>query len=175
MTLRSSKKLWRNCNCLTHLSVAYISASAELLAVIPCLLADQWRGPPNHMRYPESDHVLKSSSSVIDVGSALLWSWGPQLASVRAVMRLAGIGNFRKLCRWSLSQLEKDMPKVLDPLRYLRTWFACARCPSEGLDEYLASMLVIGAISGLVDVASQLRDPTIDWNFCVRYCCLARE
>ena len=71
-----------------------------------------------------------------------------------------------------MSRLEKEILYVLEPLRYLRTCLACARCPLDGLDEYLARMLVIGAISGLVDVASQLSDPTMDWNFCVRYCCL---
>jgi hypothetical protein len=33
-----------------HSSVAYISASAELRAVIDCLFEDQWIGPPSQMR-----------------------------------------------------------------------------------------------------------------------------
>ena len=49
-------------NSLTHSSVAYISASAELLAVIDCLLDCQCRGPKKKMMWPEMERDLKSGS-----------------------------------------------------------------------------------------------------------------
>lgn len=42
---RLRNTLRRYMSSLTHSSVAYISASAELLAVIDCRLHCQWRGP----------------------------------------------------------------------------------------------------------------------------------
>ena len=50
---------------LTHLSVAYISASAELRAVIFCLLEDQWTGLCKAMRWPEIDLVLNRLMAVL--------------------------------------------------------------------------------------------------------------
>ena len=44
-----------------HSSVAYISASAELLAVIAWRLDTQWIGQPYQMTYPERDLDLKRS------------------------------------------------------------------------------------------------------------------
>ena len=93
--------------------------------------------------------------------------------SVRAVSWSDGIENFTKLCSVSLSVLEKDIPLVFILLRYLMTCLAWVTCPSVGREEYFARILVIGAISGLVDVESQLREPTIDRYFCVRCACLA--
>ena len=61
------------------------------------------------------------------------------------------------------------------PLRYLRTYLACARWPSEGLEQYLASMLVIGAMSGRVEVVSHVSDPRIDWKVLVRCAWCASE
>ena len=55
------------------------------------------------------------------------------------------------------------------------TCLECATWPALGFAEYLTNMLVFGAISGQVDVASQLREPTMDWKVCVRYACFAGE
>ena len=46
-----------------HSSTAYISASAELLAVIVCLFDIQCIGPDNHNRKPEIDLDLNISTS----------------------------------------------------------------------------------------------------------------
>ena len=58
---------------LVHSSVAYISASAELLAVIAWRFETQCIGPPYQMTYPESDLDLKSSRGG-DVFLGLDWS-----------------------------------------------------------------------------------------------------
>ena len=58
---RSAEMCWRYRRNIVHLSVAYISASAELLAVIAWCLETQWIGPPYQMTYPERDLVLKRS------------------------------------------------------------------------------------------------------------------
>ena len=82
---------------MVHSSVAYISASAELLAVIFCLLLDHVSGPfDSIMMYPEIDRVLNKGSFVLkDVDEGLDWSCGPQLASVRPIGSLWLIGKLR--------------------------------------------------------------------------------
>ena len=42
------------------------------------------------------------------------------------------------------------------------THFAAAKYPLEGFSVYFASMFVIVAMSGRVEVASHMRDPMID-------------
>ena len=59
---------------LTHSSVAYISASAELRAVTFCRQDTQWMGPLKRTMKPESDLVLKRGSSSGRVGSGRDWS-----------------------------------------------------------------------------------------------------
>ena len=80
---------------LVHSSVAYISASAELWAVMVCRFDCQCIGPFSHMINPESDRVLKRSrGGAFFVG--LDWSWGPQLASVNGVIDVVLTGNLTK-------------------------------------------------------------------------------
>ena len=59
------------------------------------------------------------------------------------------------------------MPRVQVPLRYLTTRFAAAMWPFDGFCVYLASIFVIVAMSGHVDVASHVREPMIDCIFSV--------
>ena len=56
------------------------------------------------------------------------------------------------------------IPIVEVPLRYWITLFAARMCWGDGFDWYCASMLVIVAISGLVDCESHWREPT---NCCI--------
>ena len=58
----------------------------------------------------------------------------------------------------------------LVPIRYMMTCLAAVVCALVGSLEYLASRLVTVAISGLVEILSQLREPTIDWK-CLMICC----
>ena len=53
----------RRRSSLTHSSVAYISASAELRAVTFCLFETQWIGPFWMMINPDIERVIKDSSS----------------------------------------------------------------------------------------------------------------
>ena len=57
--------------------------------------------------------------------------------------------------------------RLLVPLRYLNTLFAAVMCCFVGFEQYFANMLVIVAISGLVDMDSQFSDPINDWYCCV--------
>ena len=85
--LRSSVMCFNCWRRFVHSSVAYISASAELLAVTFCLLLDYVMGPfDNIIMYPEIDLVLNKGSLVLkDDGEGLDWSCGPQLALVRPI------------------------------------------------------------------------------------------
>ena len=49
-------------NALVHLSVAYISASADDLAVTDCCFDTQCSGPPNHNKYSDIDCDWNSGS-----------------------------------------------------------------------------------------------------------------
>ena len=120
---------------LTHSSVAYISASAELLAVIFCLLDDHDTGPlAIIIRCPEIDLDWNSSYLLCRVRSVgLLWSCGPQFASVSAVGRDGLSGKLR----WASMELSgccwKRIPRVDVPFRYFITRFATSMCCCEGL------------------------------------------
>ena len=87
-----------NCILRTQQSVAYISASAELRAVIVCRLDDQCSGPCKAMRWPEMDRVLKRSRSYCEfVVVGVDASCGPHLALVAAArMILPLIGKCTK-------------------------------------------------------------------------------
>ena len=87
-----------NCISRTQQSVAYISASAELRAVMVWRLDDQCSGPCNAMRWPEMDRVLKRSRSCCEVAVVGVdASCGPQLASAAAAsMILPLIGKCTK-------------------------------------------------------------------------------
>ena len=64
---------------LMHLTVVYISALDELLAMIFNYLHAQWSFLLNMIINPYMDTSLKSSSSTLGVsGFVLDWSWGPQ-------------------------------------------------------------------------------------------------
>ena len=62
------------CSALTHLSTAYISASAEFLIVIDCHFEIQCRGHPIQIRYPENERDLNSYFCSFSVGSGNDWS-----------------------------------------------------------------------------------------------------
>ena len=81
---------------------------------------------------------------------------------MRAVIDEWSIGNFTKDCRAEVFLLWKAIPNVRVPLRYLTTRFAAAMCPFDGFSVYFASIFVIVAISGRVDVANHVREPMID-------------
>ena len=101
-------------------------------------------------------------------------SWGPQFASVNGVIFFGSTGNLTKDSSGLQSLLENRIPKFLVPLRYLIKCFAASMWPGDGLEVYLAIMLVIVATSGLVCVESQFRHPTylrrieVNFSFSVR-------
>jgi hypothetical protein len=114
----SLRRLRRYRMCLTHSSVAYISASAELRAVTVCLLDIQCKGPLVQMMYPEIDRDLNSSSSLcVDV---LDWSCGPQFASVKGVVAFGSTGNFTNDSIELFLLLWNAIPRFLVPLSVLR-------------------------------------------------------
>ena len=101
---------------MTHSSVATISASAEERAVRDCLLEIQCMGPWPHRMNPERDLVLKSSKYCGGVlGLGLLWSWGPQLASVMAIGCFGG-GNLMNAASLEFPLVENVIPLVNVPL-----------------------------------------------------------
>ena len=59
---------------LTHLSVTYISASAELLAVTFCRLDNQCNGPCKAIKWLEMDLVLKRTRERLLCGEGCDWS-----------------------------------------------------------------------------------------------------
>eukprot|EP00957_Ditylum_brightwellii_P118941 9071313-Ditylum_brightwellii.AAC.1 len=61
--LRSIQMMRRRRSSLTHSSVAYISASAELRAVIFWCLDAQCMGPLKRIRKPDIERNLKRSNS----------------------------------------------------------------------------------------------------------------
>ena len=117
-------------------------------------------GPPSQSRKPDILRDLKSSNSCGLDGLGIDWSCGPQLASVMAVIRCESIGNLTWELSVALSWLEKVIPKVRVPFKYLMTCLAARMWPLVALVVYLARKLVTGAISGRVEMASQLREPT---------------
>ena len=92
---------------------------------------------------------------------------------MRAVRQVGSTGNFTCEFSCSLSKLEKVIPRVCVPFRYLITCFAACICPFDAVVEYFAKKIVIGAISGLVDIASQLSKPTRVWNRLFCFSCWA--
>ena len=82
------------------------------------------------------------------------------MASVRDMTDDGGSGNFRNEVMCGFSVVVNSMPCSLVPFRYLITLFAAAMCPFDGFKVYLARMLVMVAMSGRVEIASQLRQPT---------------
>ena len=60
--------------------------------------------------------------------------------------------------------MENRIPFDLVPFRYLITRFTASMWPFVGMTVYFAIIFVIVDISGLVDIDSQLRHPTI---FCI--------
>ena len=144
-----------------HSSVAYISTSAELRAVMDWRLETQWIGPPNQIRNPDKERDLNRSSSGFGFPSfGVDWSCGPQFASVSDTIVVGSMGNFTKEFKSDRSVLLNTMPSVFVPLRYLMTHFAAWMWPLEALVVYCASMLVIGWMSGRVDIDNQLSEPT---------------
>ena len=77
---------------LTHSSVAYISDSAELFAVIFFCLDGQWSGTLNMMKNTDNKRYLNSYSSLDMHGFGLDWSWGLQLTSTNGVIFLGLTG-----------------------------------------------------------------------------------
>ena len=78
---------------LQHSSVAWISDSAEDLAVIDWRLEDQCTGPCNVMTWPEIDRDLCSSRSESE-WKDVDWSCAPQFASeIPARVRFPWDGN----------------------------------------------------------------------------------
>jgi hypothetical protein len=65
-------------------------------------------------------------------------------------MLSSGMENFTNELRCALSRLLNKIPFCFVPLRYLTTLLACSMCPVVAFDVYLASILVIVAISGRV-------------------------
>ena len=64
--------------------VAYISASAELIAVTSWRFDFHWMGPPaRKVTKPVIDLLANNGSSMVSGASRFGWlaSWGPQLAS----------------------------------------------------------------------------------------------
>ena len=59
------------------------------------------------------------------------------------------------------------IPSDRVPLRYLTTRFAAAMCPFEGFSVYFASIFVIVAMSGRVDVVSHVKELMMDCIFSV--------
>ena len=157
---KPSMRYERCINCFVHSSVAYISASAELLAVIDCRLDVQCTGPPNQMRYPDIDRDLNNSNSSMFSGVGFDWSCGPQLASHIFVM-VWGSGKLRNDSSLWFFMLLNEILSERVALRYLTTRTAASMWPWDGLRQYFARMLVIVAMSGLVDTLIQLRHPTM--------------
>lgn len=114
---RSSIRLIKVRRCLVHSSVAYISASAVLRAVMVCHLELQWRGPVSYTTKPERDLDLKSSNVKGGaLGDGILWSWGPQLASQNA-SGWCWIGNLRNALSLAGVLLWKPIPRLGVPFR----------------------------------------------------------
>ena len=93
----------------------------------------------------------------------LLWSCGPQFASVNVVTTSFRIGKLMNELMELLSSDVKVMPFVFVPLMYLTTQIAVSMWPCDGLWVYFARRATGVAMSGRVEIASQLRLPT-------RYC-----
>ena len=65
-------------------SVAYISISVELWAVIVCRFEDQYKCSPSNIMNPDSDLDLNDSSKTLNECSlGIDASWRPQLTSVK--------------------------------------------------------------------------------------------
>lgn len=81
-----------------HSSVAYISASALLRAVMGCHLDTQWIGPVLYIINPKRERDLNNSSDTGgSFGLGVLWFCGPQLALGKPAS--LSIGNLTKACR----------------------------------------------------------------------------
>ena len=120
---------------LTHSSVAQISASAELRAVMVYLLDIQCSGPLVYMMKPDRERLLKSSSGG-SFGFGFDWSWGPQLASVKGVVVWGSIRNFTKEDKLLLMRLWNAIPMDLVPLIWRRLgvlWMLCVYVEQGGL------------------------------------------
>ena len=113
----SVRMLCRYMRYLVHSSVVYISASAELCAVIDCRLDCQWFGPLSQMMNPESDHDLKSCNGG-SFGLGFDLSCGPQLASVNGVIVWVWRGNFMNASIFGFTVLWNAIPRVLVPFRW---------------------------------------------------------
>ena len=103
-----------------HSSVAYISDSVELRAVMVCLPACQSRGPPAKVKiYPEIERTVNGrTSSVGFVGSGTVWSCDPQLASQKASTKDLSRGKLMKasIGVWGLVVVN-EMPRSREDFR----------------------------------------------------------
>ena len=97
----------------------------------------------------------------------MLWSWGPQFASVNAMGCFGAVGNLRNAASLLFPCVENVIPLLIVPLMYLSIRFAASRCPCDGDWTYLASILVTVDRSGRVDILNHVRDPTIDYRVLV--------
>jgi hypothetical protein len=153
-----------------HSSVAYISASAELLAVIVCRFDIQWRGPLKYIKNPERDLLVKSSVVRVSFLRGFDWSCGPQFASQSPVMGLSS-GNFTYDSTLCCSLLLKLIPKDLVPFRYRIVRLTWSRCLSVHFSVYFAKMLVTVAISGRVEIDSHVKQPMYTCIVCMSSSC----
>ena len=141
--------------------------------MIACHLETQWTGPPYHITKPDIDLVLKRSSSCgVWPDLTFDWSCGPQFASVRAVILLLLTENFTHDLIFKFGELVNAILNVQVPQRYLITHFAVNVFPFAGCETYFASMLVIVAISGCVDMDNHVNDPTINCILALSFCCI---
>ena len=77
--------------------------------------------------------------------------------------------NFKYADRLCLFVVEKMSPLFNVPLMYRSILFPASIWPFEGLDTYLANILVTVDRSGRVDMLSHVNDPTRDCSVLV-YC-----
>ena len=83
------------------------------------------------------------------------------------VIRSLGRGNLTNDSTLESVIVSKLMPRVLVPLRYLITRLTYRRWDLVAFVVYLASMLVIVAMSGRVDIESQVKQPIRTCIVCV--------